>query len=69
LRNVHNRDIHALNARLDEFIAEMRDHRQDAGGLSEDELLQIRELLKRQRQDGEEDVPVKNSRDRRPSLF
>lgn len=69
LQKHHKQDIHALQARLDALVAELKDNEQTRGlgRLSEAELQQLRILLKQQTADDERGRPSR--RDNRPSLF
>jgi len=67
LQNAHRRDIHALQARIEELAAE----RLAIGSASSDKLTdaevrQVRDLLRRS---GDNDLNRRANRDKRPSLF
>ncbi len=69
LQYAHNQDIHALQARVDALAADLKATGQQHGdkGLSEDELHQVRDILKN---NGDSEDAIRGSnRDRRPSLF
>lgn len=70
LQDNHKQDIRSLQARLDALVAEQRDRLRAAHieDLSEAELLQVRDLLKRQA-NGNQEADRRARRDSRPSLF
>lgn len=69
LQYTHNQDIRALQARVDALAADLKATGQQQGdqGLSEDELRQVRDILKNS--DSEGAAFRGSNRDRRPSLF
>lgn len=67
VQNAHERDVLALQARIEELAAERRrDSQPSPDALTETELQQLRDLLRRSDDD---DFRRRSDRDKRPSLF